>query len=72
VLARASKSGHNWARITGTVLFALSTVDTIVGLTAPIAAPVKIWAGLVWLVALTAVVFLWRRRSTAYFKGTPS
>ena len=39
VLARASKAGHNWARITGTVLFALSTVDTIVGLTAPIAAP---------------------------------
>ncbi len=72
VLARASKSGHNWARITGTVLFALSTVDTIVGLTAPIAGPVKIWGGLVWLVALTAIVFLWRRSSTAYFKGTPS
>jgi hypothetical protein len=72
VLARASKSAHNWARITGTALFALSTVDTIVGLTAPIAVPVKIWGGLVWLVALTAVVFLWRRSSTAYFKGTPS
>ena len=42
------------------------------GLTAPVAGPVKIWAGLVWLVALTAVVFLWRRSSTAYFKGTPS
>ena len=72
VLARASKAGHNWARITGTVLFALSTVDTIVGLTAPIAGPVKIWGGLVWLVALTAIVFLWRRSSTAYFKGTPA
>ena len=72
VLARASKGGHNWARITATVLFALSTVDTIVGLTAPIASPVKIWGGLVWLIALTAIVFLWRRSSTAYFKGTPS
>jgi hypothetical protein len=72
VLARGSKAGHNWARITGTALFALSTVDTIVGLTAPVASPVKIWGGLVWLVALTAVVFLWRRSSTAYFKGTPS
>ena len=46
VLARASKSGQNWSRITGTVLFALSTVGPIVGLTAPIAALVKIWA--VW------------------------
>ncbi len=72
VLARASAAGHNWARITGTVLFALSTVDTVVGLRAPIAGPVKIWGGLVWLVALTAIVFLWRRDSTAYFKGTPS
>ena len=62
---------QDWARITGTVLFALSTVDTIVGLTAPLAAPVKIWAVAVWLVALTAIVFLWRRNSTAYFKGTP-
>ncbi len=72
VLARASKSGHNWARITGTALFALSTVDTIVGLTAPIAGPAKIWGGLVWLVALTAIVFLWRPSSTAFFKRTPS
>jgi hypothetical protein len=72
VLARASAAGQNWARITGTVLFAISTVDAIVGLTAPVAALVKIWTVLVWLVALTAIVFLWRRSSTAYFKGTPS
>ena len=69
VLARASAAGHNWARITGTVLFALSTVDTIGGLAAPVAALVKIWAVLVWLVALAAIVFLWRRSSTAYFKS---
>jgi hypothetical protein len=72
VLARASAAGHNWARITGTVLFALSTVDTIGGLAAPVAGTVKIWALVVWLVALAAIVFLWRRSSTAYFKATPS
>ena len=72
VLARASQAGHNWARITGTVLFAISTVDTIGGLAAPVAGTVKIWAVIVWLVALTAIVFLWRRSSTAYFKGTPA
>ena len=63
-------AGHNWGRITGTVLFALSTVDTIGGLAAPVAGTVKVWALVVWLVALTAIVFLWRRSSTAYFKGT--
>ena len=72
ILAWACRNGSNWARITGTVLFALSTVDTIVGLTAPIAGPAKIWGGLVWLVALTAIVFLWRPSSTAFFKRTPS
>ena len=54
------------------MLFAISTVDTIGGLAAPVAGTVKIWAVIVWLVALTAIVFLWRRSSTAYFKGTPA
>ena len=63
-------AGDNWGRITGTVLFALSTVDTIGGLAAPVAGTVKVWALVVWLVALTAIVFLWRRSSTAYFEGT--
>ena len=68
VLALACRRGHNWARITGTVLFGLSTVDTLVGLTVPLAALVKIWALVVWLVALAAVVFLWRRESSAFFR----
>ena len=37
LLARACQRGRNWARITGTVLFAIATLDTIVGLAAPIA-----------------------------------
>jgi hypothetical protein len=68
VLAQACKNGRNWARITGTVLFGLSTVDPVGGLGAPVAGGVKIWAVVVWLVALTAIVFLWRRGSTAFFK----
>ncbi len=72
VLARVCLQGRNWARITGTVLFALSTVDTLVGLTAPIALAVKLWGALVWLNALTAIVLLWRRGSSAFFKATPA
>jgi len=68
-LARSCLGGKNWARITGTVLFGLATVDTLGGLSAPIAGAVKIWAILVWLVGLTAVVFLWRRSSTEFFKA---
>ena len=71
-LARACQSGKNWARITGSVLFAIAKIDTVVGLTAPLAGLVKLWAVIVWLVALTAIVFLWRRESTAFFKATPA
>jgi alpha-D-ribose 1-methylphosphonate 5-triphosphate synthase subunit PhnH len=55
-------------RITGTVLLALATVDTLVGLTTPIAAVVRIWAVVTGLAGLAAVVFLWRRDSSAYLR----
>ena len=65
----STQRGQSWARITGTVLFALATVDTLIGLSAPIAGAVKLWALVTWLAGLTAVIFLWRRPSTAFFKG---
>jgi hypothetical protein len=68
-LARSNLAGKNWARITGTVLFALATVDSLIGLTGPVAALVKVWGLLVWLIGLAAIVFLWRRDSTAFFKA---
>ena len=71
-LARASQRGRNWARVTGTVLFVLATLDTFVGLTTPIATLSRIWAVVVWLAGLTAVVFLWRRDSSAFFRQTPA
>ena len=71
-LALACRRGHRWARITGTVLFGLATLDTVVGLTAPLAGPVKLWGLLVWLAGLVAVTFLWRRSSTAFFRQAPA
>jgi hypothetical protein len=69
LLAKACQRGQSWARITGTVLFALATVDTLIALSAPIAGAVKLWALVTWLAGLTAVIFLWQRPSTAFFKG---
>ena len=70
LVARNCQGGKNWARITGTVLFAIATLDTIVGLTAPLAVTVKIWGVLVWLIGLIAVVFLWQRPSTEFFTAS--
>jgi hypothetical protein len=72
LIAQASKSGKSWARILGTVFFGIDTVGVLGGLTVPLAAPVKVFAVVVWLLGLAAVVFLWRGTSSAFFKGTPS
>jgi hypothetical protein len=69
LIARASQAGKNWARITGTVLFALATLDALGGLVNPVAVPVKILAFVIWLLGLIAVVRLWQAASTAYFKA---
>ena len=69
-LARACRNGNSWARITATVLFGLATVDLIVSAVSPVAVPVKAWWPVVWLCGLAAVIFLWQRASTAFFKGT--
>lgn len=68
-IAQACKSGKSWARTTGTVLFGIATVDGLGGLAVPFAAPVKIFAFVVWLAGLGAVVLLWRGTSSAFFKG---
>ena len=69
ILARACRNGSNWARITGTVLFVLATIDTIGGAISPVAGPVKAWWPVIWLAGLVAVIFLWQRPSTDFFKG---
>jgi len=72
VLARLCRSGRNGARITGTVLFGLATLDTLAGaVAAPIAGAVRAWALVVWLTGLVAVIFLWQRSSSDFFRGTP-
>jgi hypothetical protein len=68
-IARSCRGGHSWARVTGTVLFAISTINTIAGVAAPEAVVVKVWAFVVWLVGLTAVYFLWQRSSSDFFNG---
>jgi len=68
-LARACKNKRNWARVTGTVLFGLHTLGTF-GVVANSRAglgPTKVVAVIGWLIASGAVVFLWRRSSSAFF-----
>jgi len=66
-MARASAAGRNYARITGSVLFGLNTLNVLLQLARPHASVALAVILLVWLAGLGAVIMLWRRESGAYF-----
>jgi len=71
-IAQMSKAGKNWARIVGTVLFAIDTISVFAGAaTVPGAGATRIYSIVVWLIGLAAVILLWQRASSDYFRGAP-
>ena len=67
-MARANGQGKNWARILSTVLFGLATLDLYGVLSQPKTLLGLVFPLLTWLVGLGAVIFLWRKESTEFFK----
>lgn len=66
-MAWANKRGKNWARITGTVFFALYTLDLILVAARSASGISTVFAIVTWLVGLGATIMLWRRESSNYF-----
>jgi hypothetical protein len=71
-MARANGQGKNWARILSSVLFGLATLDLFGVLSQPKTALGLVFPVLTWLVGLSAIVLLWRRESTGFFKSPGS
>jgi hypothetical protein len=67
-MARANSRGKNWARILSTVLFGLVTLDLFGVVSQPNSVLGVIFPVLTWLVGLGAVILLWRRDSSEFFK----
>ncbi len=67
-MAWASNQGKNWARIVSTVLFGISTLETLTSLRGPKTLVGVLFSLLVWLVGAGAVFFLWQRDSSEFFK----
>jgi hypothetical protein len=71
-MARSCRAGKSWARTVSTVLFAISTIGvfaSIGGGSLTAGAATRIYGLVVWLVGLIAIVLLWQRASSDYFKG---
>ena len=66
------QAGKNWAKITSTVFFALDSIGAIGGLAGGqfSGGSVNRFYGLVvWVIGGIAIILLWQRSSTEYFKG---
>ena len=72
LMAWANKQGKNWARITSTVLFALSTLSLFSVLRGPRTVIALLFPVLTWLVGAGAIWLLWRPESSAFFKQPDS
>jgi hypothetical protein len=72
-MAQSSKAGKNWARIVSTVLFAIQTINVVAGASAISSGGAsRIYSIVIWLIGLGAIIFLWQRSSTEYFKAPRS
>jgi hypothetical protein len=72
-MAQSSKAGKNWARIVSTVLFAIETLNVVAGASAISSGGAsRIYSIVIWLIGLGAIIFLWQRSSTEYFKAPRS
>ena len=67
-MARANSQGRNWARILSTVLFGLATLDMFGVISQPKTVLGLVFPVLTWLIGLGAIVLLWRRESSEFFK----
>lgn len=69
-MARACRTGRNWARIMSTVLFAISTLNFALFIVRPGSDGVlwKLLTIATWVVGLLAVRLLWARDSSAFFR----
>jgi len=69
-MAWANNRGLSWARIVGSVLFGLLTIEVFFSLTR--AGISSYYLLLEWLVGLGATIFLWRRDASEYFAQSRS
>ena len=69
-MARANEAGRSWARVVATVLFAISTLDLLLSGARANSAFNLVFEGLVWLVGLAAIIFLYRRDSSEFYAAS--
>ena len=69
-MAQKCRAGRGWARIVSTVFFGIETLSLLVATAGSQGgALTRIYGLVVWVIGLIAVILLWRRSSSDYFRA---
>jgi len=71
-MAQKCQAGRGWARVGSTVFFGIDTLSVLLGVAGAQGGGLsRIYAFVIWAIGLTAVILLWQRSSSDYFRGAP-
>jgi hypothetical protein len=69
-MAQSCRAGKGWARVVSTVFFGIDTLSVLVGAAAVQGGGLsRIYGILVWVIGLIAIILLWQRSSSDYFRA---
>jgi hypothetical protein len=69
-MAQSCRAGKGWARVVSTVFFGIDTLSVLVGAAAVQGGGLsRIYGILVWVIGLVAIILLWQRSSSDYFRA---
>jgi hypothetical protein len=71
-MAQKCRAGKGWARVVSTVFFGIETLSVLAGAAGATGGGLtRVYGLVVWVIGLTAIIFLWQRSSSDYFRGAP-
>ena len=69
-MAQSCRAGKSWARVVSTVFFGIDTLSVLVGVAAVQGGGLsRVFGILVWVIGLVAIILLWQRSSSEYFRA---
>ena len=69
-MAQSCRAGKSWARVVSTVFFGIDTLSVLVGAAAVQGGGLsRIYGFVVWAIGLVAIILLWQRSSSDYFRA---
>src|ERR1700733_3481217 len=69
-MAQSCRAGKGWARVVSTVFFGIDTLTVLVGAAGVQGGGLsRIYGIIVWVIGLIAIIFLWQRSSSDYFRA---